>query len=87
LSANGDGANDTWVIPGINNYPNNRVTIFNRWGSVVYEASGYDNSSTVFSGLSNKNSSLGSNLADGTYYYVVQLDSNTIRKGYLVIKK
>ncbi|KKN08105.1 hypothetical protein LCGC14_1060080 [marine sediment metagenome] len=43
FTPNGDGNNDSWVIPGIDNYPNNRVSVFNRWGNLVFEAKGYAN--------------------------------------------
>ncbi len=87
ISPNGDGANDTWVIPGIENYPQNRVTIFNRWGNLVYQAIGYDNRIKVFAGQSNNDFSLGNSLSNGTYFYVIDLDSEDVRKGYLIINK
>jgi flagellar hook assembly protein FlgD len=45
------------------------VKIFNRWGTKVWEASGYDNVNVVWTG---KNQS-GQALPDGTYYYIVEL--------------
>ncbi|WP_170147892.1 Calx-beta domain-containing protein [Marinoscillum furvescens] len=87
ISPDGDGANEVWEIPGIENFPNNKVTIFNRWGAVVYEVESYDNGSNAFTGLSNNSFKLGSSLPDGTYYYVIELDGETVKKGYLIIKK
>ncbi|WP_419212558.1 gliding motility-associated C-terminal domain-containing protein [Maribacter sp. X9] len=43
LTPNGDGVNDTWVVPGIENYPFNVVRIFNRWGHQVFETVTYKN--------------------------------------------
>jgi gliding motility-associated-like protein len=60
------------------------VTIYNRWGDVVFEVSDYDNQDNVFKGL-NKN---GSGLPNGTYYYKVSFTSG--RKplsGYLALKR
>ena len=37
FSPDGDGTNDTWVIRGLDPYPNNKVTIYNRWEIKVYE--------------------------------------------------
>ncbi len=87
ISPNGDGANDTWVIPGIENFPQNRVTIFNRWGNQVYQMIGYDNRTKVFEGQSNNDFSLGNTLSNGTYFYVIDLSSEDVRKGYLIINK
>jgi gliding motility-associated-like protein len=41
FSPNGDGMNDTWEISGIQNFTNCEVSIFNRWGEVVYYSKGY----------------------------------------------
>ncbi len=43
FTPNGDGANDTWRIRGIELYPNARMQIFTRWGKLVYSSSdGYN---------------------------------------------
>ncbi|RZS90596.1 VCBS domain-containing protein [Aquimarina brevivitae] len=75
---NGDGVNDAWIIPGINNVANNKVTIFNRYGTVVFEQENYDN---TWSGTG----SGGANLPDGAYYYVIEIPNKNARKGYLMI--
>jgi gliding motility-associated-like protein len=87
ISPNGDTKNDTWEIEYITLFPdtqNNRVTIYNRWGDVVWEASNYDNNNVVFTGL-NKN---GSELSTGTYFYKIEFTGGreTI-SGYLSLKK
>jgi len=43
LSPNGDGINDFLVIDGIAAYPENKLTIINRNGAMVFETRGYDN--------------------------------------------
>jgi gliding motility-associated-like protein len=35
LSPNGDGRKDTWSILGIEQFPNNSVQVFNRWGNLI----------------------------------------------------
>jgi gliding motility-associated-like protein len=36
FSPNGDGFNDTWVIEGLELYPNAEMRIFDRWGTRIY---------------------------------------------------
>jgi gliding motility-associated-like protein len=89
FSPNGDGVNDYWILPGIEAFPDNGVTIFNRYGTVVWEIKGYDNITKVFDGSSNANgvnSSAG--LPDGTYFYVVTYGSpKQVQKGFIVIRR
>lgn len=78
ITPNGDGFNDTWYIENILNYPNNNLSVFNRYGQPVYEKTGYVND---WDGTFN-----GDPLPDGAYYYVLELtDSGTIYKGALNI--
>ncbi len=74
LSPNGDGDNDTWRIDNITNdkYIENEVTFYNRWGAKVWDARDYDNIEKVWSGKTSD----GEALPDGTYYYVVKVDSH-----------
>lgn len=83
------GQNDYFHIDCINNFPQNVVKIFNRAGTLVYEGHGYDNVETYFDGKSNKGiSPMGTNLPDGTYFYVVdKRDGSKPLAGYLEIVK
>jgi gliding motility-associated-like protein len=87
FSPNGDTRNDFFQIDYIDLFPdtqNNRVTIYNRWGDVVFEISNYDNQSRVFTGL-NKN---GNELPSGTYFYKLEFGSGRPGKtGYLSLRK
>jgi hypothetical protein len=85
VSRNGDGNNDFFLIDCIQNFPNNHVEIFNRAGTKVYEADGYDNSNVLFDGNSNKGISLmGTHLPPGTYFYVISKgDGSKSTVGYL----
>ena len=41
ITPNGDGSNDTWVITGIELYPDATVQVYDRWGRQVYHSVGY----------------------------------------------
>src|SRR5690606_491266 len=87
VSRNNDGLNDVFEIACINEYPNNIVKIFNRAGTLVYEAKGYNNEDIVFDGLSNRGVNImGNNLPDGTYFYIIDKgDGSQPKTGYLEI--
>ncbi|MFD0864053.1 gliding motility-associated C-terminal domain-containing protein [Sungkyunkwania multivorans] len=93
VSPDDDGENDTFQIPGIENFPNNTVRIYNRWGVLVYETRGYGQNGNVFRGISNGRVTINTDatLPEGTYYYVLeyQLPNGTFRSkaGYLYINR
>ncbi|MFT3738786.1 MAG: PKD domain-containing protein [Breznakibacter sp.] len=79
LTPDGNGKNDTWYIQNIENYPDAELTIFNRWGSIVYRTKGYQNN---WNGTNSKKDIL----PDGAYYYVITIPgSETIYKGTVTI--
>jgi hypothetical protein len=82
-----DGKNDIFLINCIENFPDNLVKIFNRAGTLVFEAEGYDNVQTYFDGKSNKGIALmGNNLPDGTYFYIIdKRDGTKPVAGYLEV--
>lgn len=61
MTPNADGANDTWIIENIWEYPDCKVQIFNEWGQTVFETEGYQND---FDGIYD-----GKPLPEGSYYY------------------
>jgi gliding motility-associated-like protein len=86
VSPNGDGINDFLTIDNISQYPDNKLSIINRSGQLVYQATGYDNSSRVFDGHSSKN---GQMQLPGTYFYQLDYTVKGITKtktGFLVLK-
>jgi gliding motility-associated-like protein len=74
FSPNGDGKNDYWVIDNIQQFPDNTVEIYNRWGELLYSARGYKND---FDGKYK-----GKDLPVGTYYYVINLNTPLYPKPY-----
>jgi len=86
ISPNGDGMNDTWIIHGIENYPENNVKIFNRWGNLIYEVTNYDNNEHFWDGTLNRGLNLGKKAASGTYFFILELKSiNQVKTGYIVV--
>jgi gliding motility-associated-like protein/uncharacterized repeat protein (TIGR01451 family) len=77
FTPNGDGKNETFFIPGLENYEFNDLTILNRWGGTVFEVKNYKNTWT------------GDGLNEGTYFYLLRLRNSVggldVYKGYITI--
>ncbi|NVO29625.1 T9SS type B sorting domain-containing protein [Hymenobacter lapidiphilus] len=65
FTPNGDGRNDTWQIEFIEQFPDNTVTVFNRWGAQVFSAQNYSRANEWRGDINGKPAPV------GTYYYVV----------------
>ncbi|WP_295719966.1 gliding motility-associated C-terminal domain-containing protein [Mucilaginibacter sp.] len=63
FTPNGDGVNDTWAIPSLQDDPKVLVRVFNRYGTLVYRSKGYSN---FWNGLSG-----GKRLPNAVYYYLI----------------
>ncbi|MEQ8423806.1 MAG: gliding motility-associated C-terminal domain-containing protein, partial [Cyclobacteriaceae bacterium] len=85
ISPNGDGLNDFLKLENIVSLgPNNRVTIFTRWGDKVFEIENYDNLTRRFEGKSNS----GKELTSGVYFYKIEFTNGRPElTGYLTIKR
>ena len=87
VSPNGDGKNDEFYIQYIDLLPDtkdNKVTIFNRWGEVVFEVTNYNNSTVVFRGLNQS----GKELPTGTYFYKLTFPGGaTTRTGFISLRR
>ncbi len=87
LSPNGDFKNEVFRLKFIEWLPDaqkNKVSIYNRWGSLVFDIADYNNTTNVFRGLNNS----GNELPTGVYFYKIEFESG--RKpinGYLTLKK
>lgn len=81
FTPNGDGLNDVWELKGTEAYPQARVTVYNRWGEVVFQAAeGY---SAPFDGMLN-----GQALPTGNYVYALRPAPNqpTLRGVVLIAR-
>lgn len=75
ITPNGDGVNDRWTITNIEAFKDNDVEVVDRWGSVVYKATGYDNASVSWGGA-NRGGQL---VPTGTYFYTIVIDNGSKR--------
>ncbi|GGG79225.1 hypothetical protein GCM10007415_09220 [Parapedobacter pyrenivorans] len=85
VSPNGDGINEYLIIEAIKDYPENRVTVFNRNGTIVYEVSGYNNGTKAFRGIGTGQL----RVAAGTYFYVAEIKVDgkwKYEKGWFVLR-
>lgn len=82
FTPNRDGINDSFIIPCLSGdqYPNNRVSVYDQWGSEVFTASPYQND---WEGIYN-----GRDLPEGTYFYVIEFGAGKSPvSGFVVIKR
>ncbi len=79
FTPNGDGINDLWNIPQLIDYPNCLVSVYSRYGNLVFQARGY---SKPWDGTFN-----GSIVPAGTYYYRIDAGLAGLRPlaGYVAV--
>jgi gliding motility-associated-like protein len=86
FSPNHDGVNDRFIIIKPSNVTIS-IEVFNRWGSVVYSSSNYNND---WDGKGTGNF-VGQDLLDGGYYYSIRAvdDHGNVQvfKGYIIIQR
>ncbi len=79
ITANGDGINDFFIIDEAPIFQNNHLKILNRWGNVMFEMDGYDNSFN------------GADCVDGVYFYYFTYDTRApesiTKQGFIHIIK
>ena len=77
FTPNGDGVNDTWNIAALDSYPTSVTQVFDRYGALVFKSVGYPK---AWDGTYNN-----TELASGTYYYVIDLMNGTKLSGWVLI--
>jgi gliding motility-associated-like protein len=77
LTSNGDGVNDYLVIDEAILFPNNHLTLYNRWGEKIFDQESYQNTFE------------GSRFSEGVYWYVFYQDPinnpKKVKQGFLHI--
>jgi gliding motility-associated-like protein len=93
LTPNGDGVHDVLQISGLENFPNNTIRIYNRWGVMVYTTNGYDMQGNFFDGTSQGRVTvdIDNKLPVGTYFYILDYEDDTGNQqslsGYIYINR
>jgi len=67
ITPNGDGENDVFLTNYANHHDDVNLTIYNRWGRVVFKTESYDN---TWNGVNMG----GKKVAPGTYFYTMRWD-------------
>lgn len=81
FTPNGNNINEYFVIGNLENFEQRQLNIYNRYGNSVYSSDNYQND---WDGTRSGN---GQALPDATYYYVLKLSENDIRKGFVYINR
>jgi hypothetical protein len=92
ITINGNSLNDQLTFEDISYFPDNSVKIYNRYGKLVWETTGYDNTNNAFKGNANVSGVYmkDSFLPAGTYFFILVYNNTYINKqteltGYLQI--
>ncbi len=81
FSPNGDGANETFFVKGLDAYPDNKLVVVNRWGNEVFTTNNYKN---TWDGTNAE----GKQLPDGTYFVILEIEGESlVLKGYVDMRR
>jgi gliding motility-associated-like protein len=81
VTANNDGANDTFFIEGLRNiFTDFTLEIYNRWGNLVWEGT---NQTEDWNGFATKGPRImGDKVTPGTYYYILNLNDSDYKNAF-----
>jgi gliding motility-associated-like protein len=77
FTPNRDGKNDEWEIFNIDLYPKLEISVFNRWGELIFKSNGYDK---PWDGTYQ-----GQTVANGVYPYNIHSNGRLIRQGVVTV--
>ncbi len=92
FSPNGDGVNDTLIVPALSEYPNFTMQIYDRWGGKIWE---YKRNGSLtpqwWDGYSQNSLTLqkGELMPAGTYFYVIEFNKDNRKRetGWVYLNK
>ena len=80
ITPNDDGQNDFLLFKGLENYPENTLTIFNRWGNRLFQTEGYQTDDFRWDGKRQ-----GVPLPADTYYYILNFDEYSFKSSLTIV--
>jgi gliding motility-associated-like protein len=79
MTPNNDGTNDAFIVPCLDGLDGTKLTIFNRWGDVLYQNDNYKNDwDATFNG---------GPVPDATYFYIMELEDGRRYQGFLEVRR
>lgn len=81
ITPNGDGDNDELRFEGLEAFPDNTLTIYNRWGYPVFERRRYQAEGELWNG-----ENAGDVLPADTYYYILTFDGKTYKSAITIMR-
>lgn len=78
ITPNGDQENDYFVLKGLYDANNTSVTIFDRWGKMIYENASYNNQW-------NGQNIEGKEISDGVYFYMIEDPKGNTYQGQVTV--
>ncbi|MEZ4953957.1 MAG: gliding motility-associated C-terminal domain-containing protein [Saprospiraceae bacterium] len=78
ITPNGDGKNDVLAFEGLDKFSNYKLTVFNRWGNIVYQKFNYKND---WGGTHN-----GKPLPAGVYFYVLSTHNSELKNSLTILR-
>jgi gliding motility-associated-like protein len=73
FTPNGDGINDYWELPQMQDWGKCDVKVYNRWGKLVFADADYNN---LWDGTSD-----GKPVPEGAYYFIIKTETSGSVKG------
>jgi gliding motility-associated-like protein len=80
ITPNMDGKNDYLIIKGLPSLGKTNLSVFNRWGALVYESDDYTNN---WYGIDN----YGNPLPEDTYFFILAPEKTKAINSYIVIQR
>lgn len=82
ITPNEDNMNEDLYFEGLELFTTNKLTIYNRWGIIVYEAEDYQLKGDLFHGYAGPDP-----LPADTYYYTLEFDDQLIKSTLTIIRE
>lgn len=81
ITPNDDGKNDALIFPGLEAFPDNNLAVFNRWGNLIFEKTGYQINGELWDGTEG-----GETLPPDVYYYILEFGGFTIKSSITLLQ-